>query len=126
MTANTLRPAVIPLEGARGVKRIALAGGVVIHHILAGQLRRDVRVGPVPPRSLLEYLRFMPVHPLQLRPHRLAGHGGPPRTPGPPLGWTTRCPPDPESRRPRILRSANRFQLLTWCRCRTGWPGVAA
>jgi hypothetical protein len=46
MPANTLCPLNIPIELPCGVQRVSLAGGVVIHHVLASELGRDVGVRP--------------------------------------------------------------------------------
>ncbi len=70
--ADPLRPFVVPVELARHVQRIALTGGVVIEHVLAGQLGGDVRVRPVPAGRPLEHPGFVAPHPFQLRPDGLA------------------------------------------------------
>ena len=70
--ANALCPLGVPAEVPGGVERIALACGVVIHHVLAGELGRDVGVRAVPTRRPCEDIGFVAPDPLQFRPDRLA------------------------------------------------------
>jgi hypothetical protein len=69
---DTLRPFGVPVELADCVQRIALARGVVVHHVFTAELGRDVGVGPVPSGGTFKYLRLMATDPFQLRPHGLA------------------------------------------------------
>src|SRR3954453_22145563 len=72
MPADTLRPFVIPVELTSCVQRITLAGGVMVHHVLARQLRGNVGIRPVPTGGPLEQLRLVPAYPFQLRADGLA------------------------------------------------------
>jgi len=73
VTADPPRPLLIPAEVAGGVQRIALAGRVVIHHVLTGEFRRDIGVRPVPAGRALEHLGLVSAHPFQVRANGLTG-----------------------------------------------------
>ena len=102
VSADPLCPFGIPIEVPCGIQRVALAGRVVIHHVLAGELGRDEGVRPVPVRRLGEDFRFVSPHPFQLRTRR--------------PGSTAPCPPAREWRRHPIPLSASRSRRTRECR----------
>src|SRR5438874_7419194 len=66
MPADSLRPFVIPVELTSCIQRVTLAGGVMVHHVLARQLGGNVGIRAVPTGSPLEHLWLVLTHPLQL------------------------------------------------------------
>ncbi len=89
-------------KSSDGVQRVALAGRVVIHHVLAGELGRDEGVRPVPVRRLGEDFRLVAPHPFQLRTR--------------PPGSRAPCPPARGWRRLPIPLSAGRSRPTRECR----------
>ena len=59
-------PVVVPAEAGHPVERVALARGVVVHHVLTGQLGGDERVGAVPAVGPPPDLRLVLADPLEL------------------------------------------------------------
>ncbi|MCO5546658.1 hypothetical protein L7F22_000092 [Adiantum nelumboides] len=76
---GALGPVGRPVRGGQVVHRVALAGRVVVEHVLAGEPVHQVGRAHQEHLGAGEHLRLVPGEPPPLRPHRLRGQ----RCPGP-------------------------------------------